>query len=133
MADHDTHSHELDPDAGPDHNRYQQQQQQQQPESEQQQRESEQQQPESPQQDPRQSPPPADQQAGKEEAGDAAAAAAADLQQQQQQQLNELEAVLRQADAVMEPDIMDRLRQYVVANGHPQAAVEYLTESYVGE
>jgi hypothetical protein len=34
---------------------------------------------------------------------------------------------------VMEPGVMDRLREYVMANGHPQAAVEYLTESYVGE
>lgn len=28
---------------------------------------------------------------------------------------------------------MARLREYVMANGHPQAAVEYLTDSYVGE
>lgn len=34
---------------------------------------------------------------------------------------------------VMEPGIMGRLREYVMANGHPQAAVEYLTDSYVGE
>jgi len=34
---------------------------------------------------------------------------------------------------VMEPGIMERLREYVMANGHPQAAVEYLTDSYVGE
>lgn len=33
---------------------------------------------------------------------------------------------------VMEPNIMDRLREYVMANGHPQQAVEYLTDSYVG-
>ena len=52
---------------------------------------------------------------------------------QQQRQLNALEAVLRQADAVMEPGIMERLRGYVMANGHPQAAVEHLTDSYVGE
>ena len=46
--------------------------------------------------------------------------------------LNELEAYLRQPDAVMEPGIMDRLREYVLANGHPQQAVEHLTDSYVG-
>ncbi|GAB4822406.1 hypothetical protein N2152v2_009452 [Parachlorella kessleri] len=46
--------------------------------------------------------------------------------------LNELEAFLRQPDAVMEPNIMDRLREYVMAHGHPQQAVEYLTDSYVG-
>lgn len=65
-----------------------------------------------------------------EEAGagsdDAAAA-------EQQRRLNELEAQLRQPDAVMEPGIMERLRDYVMANGHPQAAVEHLTDSYVGE
>lgn len=33
---------------------------------------------------------------------------------------------------VMEPNIMDRLREYVMANGHPQQAVEYLTDSYAG-
>lgn len=47
--------------------------------------------------------------------------------------LNELEAFLRQPDAVMEPNIMEHLREYVMANGHPQQAVEYLTDSYVGE
>lgn len=46
--------------------------------------------------------------------------------------LNELEAFLRQPDAVMEPNIMEHLREYVMANGHPQQAVEYLTDSYVG-
>lgn len=60
--------------------------------------------------------------------GSADAAAA-----EQQRRLNELEAQLRQPDAVMEPGIMDRLRDYVMANGHPQAAVEHLTDSYVGE
>lgn len=52
---------------------------------------------------------------------------------EQQRRLNELEAQLRQPDAVMEPGIMDRLRDYVMANGHPQAAVEHLTDSYVGK
>lgn len=46
--------------------------------------------------------------------------------------LNELEAVLRQPDAVMEPNILKNLREYVVAQGHPQQAVEFLTENYVG-
>ena len=47
--------------------------------------------------------------------------------------LNELEALLRQPDAVMEPDILLRLREYVVAQGNPKQAVEHLTDSYVGE
>ncbi|EFN60006.1 hypothetical protein CHLNCDRAFT_133173 [Chlorella variabilis] len=67
-----------------------------------------------------------------EGAAEAAAEAAAAAALEQQRKLNELEAVLRQGDAVMEPAIMERLREYVMANGHPQAAVEYLTESYVG-
>lgn len=46
--------------------------------------------------------------------------------------LNELEATLRQPDAVMEPTILTSLRDYVVANGHPQHAVELLTENYAG-
>ena len=66
-------------------------------------------------------------------AAEAAAEAAEQHQEQQQRRLNELEAQLRQPDAVMEPGIMDRLRDYVMANGHPQAAVEHLTDSYVGE
>lgn len=46
--------------------------------------------------------------------------------------LNELEAVLRQPDSVMEPTILDSLREYVLSQGQPQQAVEFLTESYVG-
>eukprot|EP00887_Chlorella_sp_A99_P003095 scaffold9.g3095.t1 len=46
--------------------------------------------------------------------------------------LNELEAFLRQPDAVMEPDILGRLREYVLARGNPKQAVEHLTDSYVG-
>ena len=46
--------------------------------------------------------------------------------------LNVLEAILRKPDAVMEPAIMNSLREYVVAGGHPQHAVELLTEHYVG-
>ncbi|KAL4427705.1 hypothetical protein ABPG75_001794 [Micractinium tetrahymenae] len=63
---------------------------------------------------------------------DADATEAAAVAAEQQRRLNELEAQLRQPDAVMEPGIMDRLRDYVMANGHPQAAVEHLTDSYVG-
>jgi hypothetical protein len=47
--------------------------------------------------------------------------------------LNRLEAFLRQPDAVMEPGVTERLREYVLAEGHPQQAVEFLTEGYVGE
>jgi len=46
--------------------------------------------------------------------------------------LNELEATLRQPDAVMEPNILASLRDYVKAQGHPKHAVEILTENYVG-
>ena len=46
--------------------------------------------------------------------------------------LNQLEAQLRQPDAVNEPSVLNLLREYVVANGHPQQAVELLTENYVG-
>lgn len=46
--------------------------------------------------------------------------------------LNELEATLRQPDAVMEPSILASLRDYVKAQGHPKHAVEILTENYVG-
>ncbi|PRW60315.1 Negative elongation factor D [Chlorella sorokiniana] len=66
------------------------------------------------------------------EGGEEEDAAAQEALEAAQHKLNELEAQLRQPDAVMEPGIMDRLREYVMANGHPQAAVEYLTDSYVG-
>lgn len=46
--------------------------------------------------------------------------------------LNQVESFLRQPDAVMEPDILSRLRDYVAAQGNPQAAVEFLTDGYVG-
>ena len=50
----------------------------------------------------------------------------------QSSRLNELEAFLRRPDAVMEPDILQRLGEYVTAQGRPQAAVEFLAEGYVG-
>jgi len=46
--------------------------------------------------------------------------------------LNQVESFLRQPDAVMEPDVLSRLRDYVSAQGNPQAAVEFLTDGYVG-
>lgn len=46
--------------------------------------------------------------------------------------LNEVEAYLRAPDAIMEPDIVDRLRCYVQAQGHPQQAVEFLSDGYQG-
>ena len=47
--------------------------------------------------------------------------------------LNELEAFLRQPDAVLEPTIVERLKQYVMCQGQPQQAVEYLTDGYQGD
>lgn len=47
--------------------------------------------------------------------------------------LNELEAFLRQPDAVLEPTIVERLKEYVMCHGQPQQAVEYLTDGYQGE
>jgi hypothetical protein len=47
--------------------------------------------------------------------------------------LNELEAFLRAPDAIMEPNITNKLREYIMAQGKPPQAVEFLTEGYVGE
>ena len=48
-------------------------------------------------------------------------------------ELNQLELFLRQPDAVMEPNIMEKLRQYVAKGGSPRDVVEMLTDSYVGK
>ena len=47
-------------------------------------------------------------------------------------ELNQLEQFLRQPDAVMEPNIMEKLRQYVAKGGSPRDVVEMLTDSYLG-
>ena len=47
-------------------------------------------------------------------------------------ELNQLEQVMRQPDAVMEPGILVKLRQYVAKGGSPRDVVEMLTDSYVG-
>jgi TH1 protein len=48
-------------------------------------------------------------------------------------ELNQLEAFLRQPDAIMEPRILDVLRRYVSDGGTPMTVVEFLSENYVGE
>lgn len=48
-------------------------------------------------------------------------------------ELTQLEQFLRQPDAVMEPNIMEKLRQYVAKGGSPRDVVEMLTDSYIGE
>lgn len=47
-------------------------------------------------------------------------------------ELNQLEQFLRQPDAVMEPNIMDKLRQYVSDGGNPRDVVEMLSDNYIG-
>ena len=46
--------------------------------------------------------------------------------------LNELEGQLRKPDAVLEPDILWKLGEYVKNNGSPEQAIEYMTDGYVG-
>lgn len=46
--------------------------------------------------------------------------------------LNRVEADLRRKDAIMEPGVMDKLRQYVKAGGQPSTAIEMLSENYKG-
>jgi len=48
-------------------------------------------------------------------------------------ELNQLEQLLRQPDAVMEPGILEKLRQYVAKGGSPRDVVEMLADNYVGE
>ena len=47
-------------------------------------------------------------------------------------ELNQLEQYMRQPDAVMEPTILDKLRQYVSGGGNPRDVVEMLSDNYVG-
>jgi len=48
------------------------------------------------------------------------------------QVLNELEGQLRKPDAVLEPDILWKLGEYVKNKGSPAQAIEYMTDGYVG-
>jgi len=48
------------------------------------------------------------------------------------EELTQLEEVMRQKDAVMEPGILVKLRQYVAKGGSPRNVVEMLTDNYVG-
>ena len=46
--------------------------------------------------------------------------------------LAQLEATLRQPDAVLEPGVLGVLRRYVAAGGEPPRVVEALADGYVG-
>lgn len=63
---------------------------------------------------------------------DEESAPAVGQQEERTMQLHRLESFLRRPDAVMEPTILDTLRDYVIAQGDPRQAVKLLTENYVG-
>lgn len=46
--------------------------------------------------------------------------------------LNRMEQELRRKDAIMEPGVTDKLRQYVKAGGQPMTLIEMLSENYKG-
>eukprot|EP00882_Tetradesmus_deserticola_P022149 GHRQ01024038.1.p1 GENE.GHRQ01024038.1~~GHRQ01024038.1.p1 ORF type:complete len:127 (+),score=32.03 GHRQ01024038.1:531-911(+) len=46
--------------------------------------------------------------------------------------LAELEAQLRAPDSILEPNVLDLLKDYLRAGGKPQAAIEDLSENYCG-
>ncbi|KAF6256017.1 TH1 protein-domain-containing protein [Scenedesmus sp. NREL 46B-D3] len=46
--------------------------------------------------------------------------------------LAELEAQLRAPDSILEPEVLDLLKDYLRAGGKPQAAIEDLSENYCG-
>lgn len=46
--------------------------------------------------------------------------------------LSELEAQLRAPDSIMEPGVLDLLKDYLRAGGKPSAAIEDLSENYEG-
>jgi hypothetical protein len=46
--------------------------------------------------------------------------------------LAELEAQLRAPDSILEPGVLDLLKDYLRAGGKPQAAIEDLSENYCG-
>jgi len=48
------------------------------------------------------------------------------------QERDALEEVMRQPDAILEPQILDTLRRYVMRGGKPQTVVELLSDNYVG-
>ena len=51
---------------------------------------------------------------------------------QSQVTLNELEKSLRERDAIMEPGILIKLKQYVIVGGKPATAIDMLSENYTG-
>lgn len=55
------------------------------------------------------------------------------LVQDDKQELPLLEHLMRQPDAIMEPNITDVTRRYVMAGGQPSTLVEMLSDSYEGE
>lgn len=46
--------------------------------------------------------------------------------------LSELESKLRAPDSILEPGVLDLLKDYLRAGGKPQAAIEDLSENYSG-
>jgi hypothetical protein len=46
--------------------------------------------------------------------------------------LAELEAQLRAPDSILEPGVLDLLKEYLRAGGKPQAVIEDLSENYCG-
>lgn len=53
-------------------------------------------------------------------------------QQDDKQELPLLEHLMRQPDAIMEPNVTDVMRRYITAGGQPATAVELLSDSYEG-
>lgn len=46
--------------------------------------------------------------------------------------LAEIEAQLRAPDSILEPGVLDLLKEYLRAGGKPQSAIEDLSENYAG-
>lgn len=46
--------------------------------------------------------------------------------------LAELEAQIRAPDSILEPSVLDLLKDYLRAGGKPQSAIEDLSEAYTG-
>lgn len=46
--------------------------------------------------------------------------------------LAEIEAKLRAPDSILEPGVLDLLKEYLRAGGRPQSAIEDLSENYAG-
>eukprot|EP00951_Prasinocladus_malaysianus_P023271 scaffold197222_cov30-Prasinocladus_malaysianus.AAC.1 len=51
----------------------------------------------------------------------------------QSDDLERLEAKLKEPDAILEPQILDTLRRYVMKGGEPQTVVAVLSDNYAGK